>query len=180
LTVSQQLVLGLEALAEKEAAVNRLSASSLDAWTKPLKHEPVPNPIHEPEILPTFLLNVFKNTHPPDGPGLIYEATVDRLVCAFFQHYLPYTHQFLLQPQQTFRGLAPEQIAVMEAEWSRILTLGDNSSVREAFANRAARLNFFFSLYSAHVQLTTWTHLTTSASTSTLTPQRFPLRLEKG
>ncbi|KAJ7845496.1 hypothetical protein B0H14DRAFT_3139033 [Mycena olivaceomarginata] len=43
-------------------------------------HEPVPRPIHEPDLLPTFLLNVFKNTHPPDGPGLIYEATVDRLV----------------------------------------------------------------------------------------------------
>ncbi|KAJ7765814.1 hypothetical protein DFH07DRAFT_1058752 [Mycena maculata] len=122
----EELVQGLQGLAANES---RLSAASHMKPDKPLKFEQVPNPVHKPKIMPPFLLNAFRNTHPANRPGLIYEATVDRLACAFVSFYLPPTHQFLVQPQHTFRALAPAEVIVMEEEWSRIVAIGDNSSI---------------------------------------------------
>ncbi|KAF7371749.1 hypothetical protein MVEN_00031400 [Mycena venus] len=126
----QNVVHGLHGLVRQEAMLSRLSAASLDNPEKPLLYEQVPNPVYKPNFLPAYLLNVFRNTRPARQPGLIYEATVDRLAGTFFGFYLPPTHQFLLQPQHTFRALAPEDVVAMEAEWSRVVAPGDGSSIR--------------------------------------------------
>ncbi|KAJ7361429.1 hypothetical protein DFH08DRAFT_373956 [Mycena albidolilacea] len=123
----QQAIEGLETLAARETALERLSASSLDSPRKPLVYEPIPIPIHQPKFLPAYLINVFENTFPPDTPGLMYEATVDRLTCAFFTFYLPPTHQFLLQPQHTFRALAADELIALEGGWSIEADAGDDS-----------------------------------------------------
>ncbi|KAJ7923281.1 hypothetical protein B0H13DRAFT_2403854 [Mycena leptocephala] len=124
----KNVVHGLHGLVRQEAMLSRLSAASLDNPEKCLLYEQVPNPVYKLKFMPAYLLNVFRNTRPARQPGLIYEATVDRLAGAFFGFYLPPSHQFLLQPQHTFRALAPEDVVAMEAEWSRVVAPGDGSS----------------------------------------------------
>ncbi|KAJ7911176.1 hypothetical protein B0H13DRAFT_1876038 [Mycena leptocephala] len=60
--------------------------------------------------------------------GYTYEATVDRLACAFFEIYPPLTNQFLLKPQHTFRALASDDVIALEAEWSIVGAMGNGSS----------------------------------------------------
>ncbi|KAJ6561027.1 hypothetical protein B0H10DRAFT_2240104 [Mycena sp. CBHHK59/15] len=57
-----------------------------------------------PGVLPPSL----PQCQTPHVPGVVYESLVDRLAGAFLAHYFPATHQFLLQPQHTFRREAPE------------------------------------------------------------------------
>ncbi|KAF7373581.1 hypothetical protein MSAN_00568500 [Mycena sanguinolenta] len=134
-----------QSLQEIDAAENRLSAKTLEP-DKPLVFEPVPNPIHTPKIMPAYLMDVFKQTRPPTSAGYIYEATVDRLACAFFTVYLPITHQFLLQPQHTFRALAPNDVVALENEWSIVGAVGDGSSRMAAFnpVDDSEELSFSF------------------------------------
>ncbi|KAJ7029062.1 hypothetical protein C8F04DRAFT_1398582 [Mycena alexandri] len=122
----QGVVDGLRGLLHQEALLSRLSATSLPE--KRLVYEETPNPVYRPKLMPAYLLSVCRNIRPPTQSGLIYEATVDRLAGAFLGFYLPPSHQFLLQPQHTFRALAPEEVIAMEAEWSRVVAPGDASS----------------------------------------------------
>ncbi|KAJ6528030.1 hypothetical protein B0H19DRAFT_1334158 [Mycena capillaripes] len=125
-----QLVESLESLAVSDAALNRLSATTLELPGIPLVYKAVPNPIYEPKLMPAYLLKVLRTTVPPSKTGFMYEATVDKLACALFTLYLPPTHQFLVQPQHTFRALAPDDLVGLEAEWSVVAAAGDGSSTR--------------------------------------------------
>ncbi|KAK7063566.1 hypothetical protein R3P38DRAFT_3415638 [Favolaschia claudopus] len=52
---------------------------------------------------------------------------VDRLACAWLSIYFPATHQFLIQPQHTFRALAPEDIQKIIRDWSIRADVGQDS-----------------------------------------------------
>ncbi|KAJ6612575.1 hypothetical protein B0H10DRAFT_2222922 [Mycena sp. CBHHK59/15] len=77
-----------------------------------------PDPQHLPGLPPAYFLRVCHNVRPPHVPGVVYESLVDRLAGAFLAHYFPATHQFLLQPQHTFRREAPEAALREVGEWS--------------------------------------------------------------
>ncbi|KAJ7768159.1 hypothetical protein DFH07DRAFT_954734 [Mycena maculata] len=115
-------------LRELTRAANRLSVTSLDGRLD-LRYSLYPNPVHAPRLPPPYLLQLFRNTRPPKSAGLVYESMVDRLACAFLGLYFPPTHQFLLQPQHTFRVLAPQQVEAAQREWSRLVSVGDGSSL---------------------------------------------------
>ncbi|KAF7372529.1 hypothetical protein MVEN_00115100 [Mycena venus] len=123
-------------LAEVADADQRLRATELDPVPE-LQYTSHPNPIYVPRLPPPYLLHVFRNVLPPRLPGIIYESMVDRLACAFLGHYLPTSHQFLLQPQHTFRRIATEKSDSLQAEWSTTANDGDGSSQRaDLSANR--------------------------------------------
>ncbi|KAJ7252935.1 hypothetical protein C8J57DRAFT_1237756 [Mycena rebaudengoi] len=73
--------------------------------------------------------STFHNVLLPRLPGIIYESMVDHLACVFLGDYLPTSHQFLLQPQHTFRRIVPEKSDSLQADWSTISNDGDGSSV---------------------------------------------------
>ncbi|KAJ7029052.1 hypothetical protein C8F04DRAFT_1117403 [Mycena alexandri] len=87
-----------------------------------------PDPQHLPGLPPAYFLRVCHNVRPPHVPGVVYESLVDRLAGAFLAHYFPATHQFLLQPQHTFRREAPEAALREVGEWST--TVAPSESVR--------------------------------------------------
>ncbi|KAF7341085.1 hypothetical protein MSAN_02094600 [Mycena sanguinolenta] len=93
-----------------------------------LRYSACPDPEYVPGLPPAYLRRVFRNVQPPDSPGVLYESMVDRLACAFFAHYFPPTHQFLLQPQHTFRRVAPEDANAVQGHWSITANDGEGSS----------------------------------------------------
>ena len=118
-------------LAEIVLADNRLRATHLTAALQ-LRYSASPDPKHVPGLPPPYLLRVFRNVQPPESPGVLYESMVDRLACTFLGHYFPPTHQFLLQPQHTFRKVAPEEADALQANWSTTANDGEGSSVSDS------------------------------------------------
>ncbi|KAJ7065453.1 hypothetical protein C8F01DRAFT_746403 [Mycena amicta] len=105
----------------------RFSATSL-TFAPNLQYCLQPDPLHVPGLPPAFFLRVCHNVRPPEMPGVVYESIVDRLAGTFATHYFPTTHQFLLQPQHTFRIEAPEAAQKQVGEWS--IAVAPSTSVR--------------------------------------------------
>ncbi|KAF7371717.1 hypothetical protein MVEN_00028200 [Mycena venus] len=114
-------------LAEVALADKRFHATRLTVAPR-LRYSVRPNPEHVPGLPPSYLLRIFRNVQPPDSPGVLYESMVDRLACTFLGHYFPPTHQFLLQPQHTFRKVVPEEADALQANWSTTANDGEGSS----------------------------------------------------
>ncbi|KAJ6576780.1 hypothetical protein B0H10DRAFT_1963353 [Mycena sp. CBHHK59/15] len=99
------------------SAVQRVCATDFTE-TPALQYSLHPDPRHVPGMLPAYFLRVCQNVRPAHSPGIVYEALVDRLAGAFLAHYFPATHQFLLQPQHTFRREAPDAALRTVGDWS--------------------------------------------------------------
>ncbi|KAJ7504603.1 hypothetical protein B0H11DRAFT_2273231 [Mycena galericulata] len=108
-------------------ASQRVCATSLTHQPR-LQYSRFPDPLHVPGLPPAYFLRVCHNVRPPHAPGVVYESLVDRLGGTLLTHYFPASHQFLLQPQHTFRREASEAALRMVGEWST--TVAPSESVR--------------------------------------------------